>query len=114
MHSQALFTLQPKGHDYWYVDELEPLLALLRNRPDLHEWTTASQDKKSYKEITRLYHKPVGWCCGHIVPSGIVIDRGAAGGAWLRLVGDDPARCRRILEELVGGQAVAEVQQCLF
>jgi hypothetical protein len=109
----APFTLSPRGHDYWYCDELEPLLASLRARADLHEWATASRDKKSYKEITRFYHKWPHYH-GRVEPSGIVLDRGTDGGVWLRLVGTDLARARRILETLQTGQAVEEVQSCLF
>jgi hypothetical protein len=106
------FTISPRGSDYWMVDELEPLLAYFRARPDLHEWITASVDKKSYKEITRFYHKPRG-LRHRVEPAGIGLDR-EGGPVWLRLVGSDLPRVRRIVEELAAGQAVAEVQECLF
>ena len=106
------FTLVPRGSDYWKVDELEALLAYLRSRSDLHEWITASADKKSYKELTRFYHKPAG-LRHRVEPAGIVIDREHSS-IWLRLVGSDLPRVRRIVEELACGQAVEEVQACLF
>src|SRR6476469_7153060 len=108
----APFTLHFRGSDYWRVDEPETFLAYLRKRPDLHEWATASHDKKSYKEITRFYHKPPG-LRHRVEPAGLVLDRDA-GAVWLRLVGTDIPRVRRIVEELASGQTVEEVQSCLF
>ena len=106
------FTLAARGSDYWTVDEPEALVAYLRTRADLHEWVTAAKDKKSYKELTRFYHKPRG-LRHRVEPAGLVLDR-ERGAVWLRLVGSDLARVRRIVEELAGGQQVAEVQACLL
>ena len=107
------FTLSYRGSDYWRVDDEEALLAYLRARGDLHEWITAAKDKKAYKELSRFYHKPRG-LRHRVEPAGIVLDRDTAGAVWLRLVGTDIPRVRRIVEELAGGQAVEEVQACLF
>ena len=107
------FTLAARGGDYWRVDEPEALLAHLRTRADLHEWITAAADKKSYKEITRSYHKPPG-LRRRVEPAGIVLDRDTAGAVWLRLVCSDLPRVRRIVEQLASGQAVEGVQSCLF
>jgi hypothetical protein len=101
--------LDYRGADYWYTDDPAALAALLRQRSDLHEWTRAAQDRKSDKELTRFYHKWPNYR-GKVEPSGIVIERDG----YVRLVGSDPARARRIVEQLAGGQAVEEVQLCLL
>lgn len=107
------FTLSYRGSDYWRVDDEAALVAYLDARADLHKWETAARDRKAFKEICRWYHKPRG-LRHRVEPAGIVLDRDTAGAVWLRLVGTDIPRVRRIVEELAGGQAVEEVQQCLF
>lgn len=106
--------LQARSADYYRViGELEPVLAWLRARPDLHEWTRAATDRQSHKEVTRFFEKPPGYR-GRIPMAGIVIDREGLS-TWLRLVGDTP-RVRRIVELLCSSSSaeIAEVQACLF
>jgi hypothetical protein len=105
----APFTLDYRGSDYWLCDDIPALAALLRKRSDLHEWQTASHDRKAGKELCRYYHKPEG-LRHRVEPSGIVLEHSGT----VRLVGTDPARCRRILEALQTSGAVEEVQKCLF
>lgn len=98
-----------RGRDYWQTPEPATLADILRQRFDLHEWPIAANDRKAHKELVRFYHKPAG-CRSRLPASGIVIEKDG----WVRLVGEAPERARRVLEALQSGEAVEEVQSCLF
>jgi hypothetical protein len=88
----------------WRATSLGAALDRLNAIPSLHRWQPPPGRDTRRAEAARYYHKPQG-CRQYIASSALVITTDGT----IRVSGDDPQRCARLLDQLAGEHAPAQL-----